>query len=325
MNENTVKSEVADFKNNQPNFIVGVQFMPSGKIYSFATSDESLCRFDMVMVESDDGPAIATVVMPPRSNDDVKPKKNMKSVLRKATESEIDEMNIRRERALEHMEICKEQAKEYGLNMKFVDAKISGNGKKITFYFCAEHRVDFRKLVKDIAGKLKMRIEMRQIGARDEAKFIGSLGTCGHVTCCTNHLRSFESISISMAKQQGLSPNPSKLTGICGKLKCCIAYEHDVYKELKRGLPKMGASVESPSGTGKIVDMNILKRECGVALFAGSMARCSCDDCRVLSKSEREDAIKEARHASEEIEAMHERRRKKVQRKKETRHGKKKR
>jgi cell fate regulator YaaT (PSP1 superfamily) len=186
--------------------------------------------------------------------------------------------------------------------MKLIDVEISEGGKKAVFIFFAESRVDFRALVKDLAGLLRMRIEMRQVGSRDEAKMAGCLGPCGLTTCCSTHLRQFQSISISMAKHQGLAPNPAKLTGMCGKLKCCLAYEQAAYDECRKGLLKTGSPVETSSGAGKIIGHNVLKRECIVRLYGGGEMRTPCDKCRKLTPEERDEAVAAARKAREEGE-----------------------
>jgi len=185
--------------------------------------------------------------------------------------------------------------------MKLIDVDITEGGKKAVFVFFAESRVDFRALVKDLAGLLRMRIEMRQIGSRDEAKIAGCMGPCGQTTCCSTHLRQFQSISISMAKHQGLAPNPAKLTGMCGKLKCCLAYEQVAYDECRKGLLKAGSPVETSSGAGKIVGHNVLKRECIVRLYGGGEIRTACDKCRKLTPEERDEAVAAARKAREEM------------------------
>ena len=293
---------------------VGVQFRPAGKIYTFASEDAEISAGDLVIVESEGGTALGQVVAPPAGSAEAPPQ-HAKRVLRRASPEEIDADRRRKEQALSHFALCREKVKERALPMKLVDAQIEEDGRKIVFSFFSEGRIDFRQLVKDLAGQLHMRIEMRQVGARDEAKHRGCIASCGQMTCCSLHLRQFQSISISMAKHQGLAPNPAKLTGMCGKLKCCLAYEHEVYNEYRQGLPKMGASVESPEGAGKIVGHNVLKRECTVRLFRGGETRCPCEKCRVLTPAEREAAMDAARKEYEAgIEKMRQRREKRESR-----------
>lgn len=304
------KEDVKDGKPPAPaTLVVGVQFRTAGKIYSFTTTDPTLVRNEPVAVEVDDGTSIGFIVSPPAAASEENLHKNIKRILHRASTEEIEEHDKRREMALKHFETCREKILEHNLEMKLIDAEIVEGGRKIIFFFFAEQRVDFRNLVKDLAGMLRMRIEMRQIGARDESKLVGSIGPCGLATCCSGYLRQFKSISISMAKQQGLTPNPAKLTGMCGKLKCCLSYEHAAYQELRKGLPKLGAAVDSPKGPGKIVDLNILKRECGILLYGGAMVRCPCSECTVLDKQEREKAITNARQAAETADERPSRRR----------------
>jgi cell fate regulator YaaT (PSP1 superfamily) len=279
---------------------VGVQFRPAGKIYTFVTTDPSLKKGEEVVVESEGGPAIATVISPPVLPTEEDLPQKATRLLRRASPDEMEKERTRRERALECFTVCRDRIRERKLPMKLVEANVSADESKVIFSFFAEHRVDFRSLVKELAQALRMRIEMRQIGARDEAKTLPCLGPCGLPTCCSYHLRQFQSISISMAKHQGLTPNPPKITGMCGKLKCCLAYEHAAYEEQRQGLPKLGSAVESPKGVGKVVGHNVLKRECIVRLYGGvGETRCPCDQCRPLSATERDAAIAETRREKE--------------------------
>ncbi len=275
---------------------VGVQFQTAGKIYTFTTTDPELALGTAVMVESDRGAALGTISRASYATPEAKLPRGVKRVLRRASPEEIDADYQHREEAMGFMGICNERIRKYNLEMKLLDAQLEENGRKVVFLFFSEQRIDFRSLVKDLAATLKKRIEMRQVGARDEAKATGCMGSCGMTTCCSTHLRQFQSISIAMAKHQGLSPNPAKLTGMCGKLKCCLAYEHAVYAEYRQGLPKIGAAVETPKGAGRIIGHSVLKRECVVRLYGGAgEMRCPCEQCKVLSQEEREAAITSAR------------------------------
>lgn len=301
----------------QKKLVVGVQFRLAGKIYTFTTSEECLVHGKAVIVETEGGSALGYVIVPPHEMSGNNLPQNLKKVLHVATDEEIKENKIRREKSLEYFDICEEKIRSNNLQMKLVDVQLEENGKKIVFIFYAEDRIDFRNLVKELAQALHTRIEMRQIGARDDAKNVGALGPCGLETCCSKHLRQFESISISMAKHQGLAPNPAKLTGMCGKLKCCLSYEHEVYNEYRKDLPKIGLSVSTPHGSGKISGHNILKRECTVKFFGGGECRCPCEQCKPLTNEEREAALEVARKAEE---ANEERGRKKAQRRAESNH-----
>jgi cell fate regulator YaaT (PSP1 superfamily) len=281
---------------------VGVQFRRAGKVYLFTTTDTSFKANEPVVVEAEGGTAIGLVASPPHEAAEGQLPQNAKKLLRRATAEEIEAEAQSREKALECFEICRDMVRERQLPMKPVDAQIEENGKKIVFVFYAEQRVDFRNLVKDLAGRLHMRIEMRQIGSRDEAKVHGCIASCGQETCCSLHLRQFQSISISMAKHQGLAPNPAKLTGMCGKLKCCLAYEHAVYDEYRKGLHKAGSAVTTPQGSGKIIGHNVLRRECVVRLYAGGEIRCPNDSCTVLTPTERDAALEATRRSAEKAD-----------------------
>lgn len=277
----------------------GVQFRVAGKIYTFITDDETLARDETVVVESENGTAIAYIALPPHSPQENELPANAKKILRRVSKEELAKDRELREKAVECFRLCRDKIREYNLTMKLAAVEITEEGKKGIFTFYSEQRVDFRALVKDLAGALHMRIEMRQVGARDEAKIVGCLGPCGLTTCCSTHLRQFQSISISMAKHQGLAPNPAKLTGMCGKLKCCLAYECAAYDECRIGLPKVGASVETPNGAGRVAGHNVLKRDCVVRLYGGGETRVHCDKCRVLTPEERDAAVAAARAAQE--------------------------
>lgn len=289
-------------------FSVGIQFRSAGKVYTFATDDATLSKADRVIVEGQDGECMATVATAPSAQEAKEPPSNASKVIRRATAEDIDSFDHLREKAVDCFYAAAERIRSRDLPMKLIDVELTDGGKKATFIFFAENRVDFRALVKDLAGMLHMRIEMRQVGARDEAKIHGCMGPCGQTTCCSTHLRQFQSISISMAKHQGLAPNPAKLTGMCGKLKCCLAYEHAAYDECRRGMLKIGAPVETEKGTGKIVGANILKRECTVRLYAGGEVRLPSDACRKLTPEERDAALAAARKAKEEGEERSRRR-----------------
>ena len=239
--------------------IAGVQFRTAGKVYDFDAGTFVLAEGDLVVVESERGLALGRVTRasalatgagsahPPR-------------VVRKADPRDLarDELNRQRER--EARCICLERIRARQLPMKLVGVECHFDASKIVFYFAADGRVDFRELVRDIAQALHTRIELKQIGARDEAKLVGGVGPCGRELCCSTWLREFQAVSVKMAKEQGLSLNPSKLSGMCGRLKCCLRYEYDTYLELRRGLPRIGARVQSVKGDGQVVRHNVLQR-----------------------------------------------------------------
>ncbi len=240
-----------------PPEVVGVQFKPAGPIHDYDGAGLTLARGEQVVVEVQRSTALATVarVGHPAAADAPPPK-----ILRRADARDLarDEHNRTRER--EAHRLCLQRIKARNMSMKLVGVEVLFDGSKAIFYFCAEGRVDFRELVRDLAQGLHTRIEMKQIGARDETKMLGGVGPCGRELCCSTWLREFQAVSVRMAKEQGLSLNPSKLSGMCGRLKCCLRYEYDTYLELRRALPKVGAHVTSLKGDGVVVRHNVLKQ-----------------------------------------------------------------
>lgn len=237
--------------------LVGVQFSPAGKVYSFDAAGFDISLHELVVVEGDKGPIIGKVIIPPFERISTEVATNIRKVIRKADENDAEKYQSNREKAMNAYNLCKEKIVRHGLSMKLVDVDVLTGDAKAIFYFTAEERVDFRSLVKDLASELHMRIEMRQIGARDATKSIGGIGSCGLVCCCEEHLREFRSVAIQMAKNQGLSPNPVKLTGMCGKLKCCLIYENEMYSKMKKGLPSIGSEVETPKGSGRVTNFDV--------------------------------------------------------------------
>lgn len=246
--------------------VVGVQYRPAGKIYTFITDMADLNRGEFVVVEAEHGTSIGIVILKPQEVAREELPTDIKKVVRQATKEDIEAYNLQSERELEILNMFSKKISEYSLPMKPLAVHLKEDDKKAILVFYAEERVDFRILVKDLAGALHMRIEMHQIGARDEVKHKGAIGPCGMVTCCWLHLRQFQPISIQMAKTQGLAPNPTKLTGPCNKLKCCLSYENSLYAELKQKFPKIGSMVDTSKGKGKIVQIKTLN-ECCVVKF----------------------------------------------------------
>lgn len=254
-------------------FIVGIQYRLAGKIYTFLTDDQTLVRGERVVVEAEQGTSIGAVVLAPQQVPEGELPKDIKKVMHRATPEELADLANQNEREVEMFELFAEKVAERNLPMKPLSAELREGEKKVILTFFAEERVDFRGLVKDLASSMHMRIEMHQIGARDEVKYRGGLGSCGFLTCCSQHLRQFQSISIQMAKNQGLTPNPAKLTGVCGKLKCCLAYENALYAEIRQRLPRIGMLVKISQGNGKIVGLDILSEQCTVRLDEGTEVR----------------------------------------------------
>lgn len=246
--------------------VVGVRFKKAGKIYYFDPLDYPLAIDDYVIVETARGieyGKVASHVREVDENDVVLP---LKKIIRKANKDDHAQVEENRTDAEHAFTKCVEKIKEHELDMKLVDVEYTFDRNKIVFYFTAEGRVDFRNLVKDLAAIFRTRIELRQIGVRDEAKMLGGIGPCGRMLCCSTFLGDFEPVSIKMAKDQNLSLNPSKISGLCGRLMCCLKYENDEYEEAKSLMPDIGEKIQTPEGPGKVVGLNLLERVLQVSL-----------------------------------------------------------
>lgn len=246
--------------------IIGVRFKPAGKIYYFDPIHYNIKKGDHVIVETSRGVEYGTVVIGERVLKKNELNKPLKPVLRIANEHDEARLASNKLKEKEAFAVCREKIEEHGLNMKLVDVEYSFDGSKILFYFTANGRVDFRELVKDLAAVFRTRIELRQIGVRDESKAIGSIGVCGRSLCCSKFLGEFVPVSIKMAKEQGLSLNPAKISGACGRLMCCLKYEQDVYEELIKTTPHKGSVVKTPDGKGTVESVSLLKGMCKVSL-----------------------------------------------------------
>ena len=239
--------------------IVGVNFKPSGKIYYFSPENFSLEKGMHVIVDTAMGEEYAEVIIPNKDVEDDKVAEPLKKVLRIVTEKEEKMREEFKAKEKEAFDQCNEKISEFDLPMKLIEAEYKYDGSKLTFYFSSEKRIDFRELVKSLASIFKTRIEMRQIGVRDEVKRLGGNGICGRELCCCAFLNNFESVSIKMAKDQNMSLNPSKISGNCGRLMCCLKYEHGVYCDKLKGLPKVGAEVKTQDGVGEVSAVETLK------------------------------------------------------------------
>ncbi|RME34391.1 MAG: hypothetical protein D6794_10580 [Deltaproteobacteria bacterium] len=248
--------------------IVTIKFRPAGKRYDFNAQQFDLAVGDQVVVETDRGRALGEVVLPPRELEDDETR-SLKNVLRPATEEDLKLARVNKAREDEAYRFCLKRIEERQMPMKLVRAEYQFDGSKIIFYFTADGRVDFRELVKDLAHHFHTRIEMRQIGVRDEAKLVGGLGICGRELCCCTFLTEFAPVSVKMAKEQGLALNPGKISGQCGRLLCCLSYEFETYCELRKGLPKCGKKVEFEGQCMHVCDVNILRREITLATQDG--------------------------------------------------------
>jgi cell fate regulator YaaT (PSP1 superfamily) len=240
--------------------IVAVGFQTAGHLHSYLAGDLALKRGDRVMVEGENGPRIGTIEIEPHEGAQTLNLAAMRPVMRIVNDRDLrtEEDTLSREYHAERL--CAERIRERGLEMKLVKAEYSFDGRKAVFYFIAENRIDFRELVRDLANTLRVRVEMKQIGARDETKELGGVGPCGRELCCSSFLRDFDAVTVKMARDQGLALNPSRLAGMCGRLKCCLKYEYGTYLELKRALPNPGKRVEAVQGAGKVLRQNILKQ-----------------------------------------------------------------
>ena len=225
--------------------VIGVRFRTAGKIYFFSPGNFDIKRGDHVIVETARGVEYGTVVGEPKEVEDDKVIKPLKTVLRIASAKDDEQEKTNREKEKEAFRICLEKIRKHNLEMKLIDAEYTFDNNKVLFYFTADGRIDFRELVKDLAAVFRTRIELRQIGVRDETKIIGGYGICGRPLCCHSYLSDFVPVSIKMAKEQSLSLNPTKISGVCGRLMCCLKNEEDVYEELNRKLPGVGDIVAS--------------------------------------------------------------------------------
>ncbi|ADQ46972.1 PSP1 domain protein [Caldicellulosiruptor kronotskyensis 2002] len=241
--------------------VVGVRFKKAGKIYWFDPNNIDLKAGDDVIVETVRGIEMGKVMIEKREVPDEEIVQPLKKVVRKATEEDYKKAQENMEKAARALEICKEKVQKHGLPMKLLHAEYTFDNNKLLFYFTAEGRVDFRELVKDLAAVFRTRIELRQIGVRDDTKFRGGLGPCGREVCCAVHLCEFVPISIKMAKQQGLVLNPAKISGLCGRLMCCLTYEQKFYEEAMLKLPGIGAIVKTADGIGEVVEVSVLKEK----------------------------------------------------------------
>ena len=274
--------------------VVGVRFKKAGKIYYFDPETTEYTYGQNVIVETARGMEFGTVVIPNRdvSEEDVIPP--VKPVTRLATDEDMEINRQNKEKEKEAFEVCIEKIKKHKLEMRLIATELTFDNNKLIFYFTADGRIDFRELVKDLASVFRTRIELRQIGVRDEAKYVNGIGICGRPLCCATFLGDFHPVSIKMAKDQGLSLNPTKISGACGRLMCCLKYEQNVYEELLKKLPKEGDIIETPEGRGEVLSVNVLKQviktaikkppknDIGVSFFTP-------DEIRILTRRHRKE------------------------------------
>src|SRR5437660_5210000 len=249
--------------------IVGIRFRPAGRIYYFDPQEQSFTTGQYVIVETVRGTEAGRVVIASKKIAEGDLSDPLKPVLRLATEDELRTMLSFKSKEKEALMRCHERIQQHQLPMKLVEAEYTFDGSRLTFYFTADERVDFRALVRDLAATFRTRIELRQIGARDQAKLQGGIGPCGKTLCCSSWITDFGIVSIKMAKEQGLPLNPTKISGVCGRLMCCLSYENDNYIQAKQQMPQIGTMFDTPSGTGKVVGVNVPQDSVEVMLESG--------------------------------------------------------
>ena len=282
-------------KNEKPKHSIGISLKNNSKTFDYDPNSIKLRVGDMCIVETNWGEDIGMAVMSERIICCKKKGRQYKKVLRKATKEDLRKNWLNDLRTKEAYQFCLRKIKERKIPMKLFQVNINLDATKSKFYFSAEGRVDFRALIKDLAQKFKMKIEMRQIGARDEAKLIGGCGPCGQKLCCSGFLRDFEPVSIKMAKNQNLALNPMKITGVCGRLLCCLIYENDTYKELRKNLPKNGIMVETPEGEGKVVGSDIIQQKVFVEMDEGKKAYFPINAIKTIIKN-----VKNVKHENQQ-------------------------
>lgn len=249
--------------------VVGVRFKTAGKIYYFDPGELVIDLNCNVIVETARGIEFGLVVVPNREVDESEIVAPLKKVIRIATDEDVAHAAENDKKEKDAYNICLQKINDHKLDMKLIDVEYTFDNNKVLFYFTADGRVDFRELVKDLAAVFKTRIELRQIGVRDESKMMGGIGICGRVLCCNSFLGEFQPVSIKMAKEQSLSLNPTKISGTCGRLMCCLKYEQEAYEDLLDRVPKVGAIVDTPEGQGTVVEVNLLKEILKIKLDIG--------------------------------------------------------
>ena len=285
--------------------VIGVRFKNTGKVYYFDPQGEQLEKGVMAIVETARGLECGEVAMENREVSDESIVKPLRKLVRQATQEDLHKVEENRKKEKSAFKACEKKIAERGLEMKLVDVEYTFDNSKILFYFTADGRVDFRELVKDLAGMFRTRIELRQIGVRDEAKMLGGMGICGRPFCCGSFLGGFTPVSIKMAKEQGLSLNPVKISGACGRLMCCLKYEQEAYQDLLRTTPKVGALVSTLDGKGVVIEQNLLTRKLTVRLDKdpeGAPKVFKVSDIKVL----RDGKIKVDRKELEELKKLEE-------------------
>lgn len=256
--------------------VVQVRLREGGKIQYYEIGELKPKIGEFVIVEADRGLDYGEVISEPEMVADIILEEPLRKILRNAAKTDLEQIKKNREKTKEAFATCQKKIQEHALKMKLIEAEYSFDRSKLIFYFTAEGRIDFRELVKDLARIFKARIELKQIGVRDEARLLGGFGPCGKELCCATFLKDFEPVTIRMAKEQNLPLNPAKISGVCGRLMCCLGYEHRLYVELLKGLPREGERIEVEGGAGKVVNVNALKRSVTVDVGEGRQVEVPC-------------------------------------------------
>ncbi|MBR4122940.1 MAG: stage 0 sporulation family protein [Clostridia bacterium] len=270
--------------------VISVKFKEGGKSYFFGPSDNTVSVGDAIIVETQSGKELGYVSEANHMVDDEQIVKPLCKMLRFANEKDFKKLEENRQKEKDALGICESMVEKHHLDMKLVDVEYSFDGGRIVFFFTADGRVDFRELVKDLAAYFHTRIELRQIGVRDEAKMLGGIGICGQPYCCKQFLNDFQTVSIKMAKEQGLSLNPTKVSGSCGRLMCCLKYEQDAYEHLNSFTPNVGATVKTPDGMGIVTDVNLITGNLFVKLTEGDSIpfKIHRDKVKLISRSKKQ-------------------------------------
>lgn len=274
--------------------VVGVRFKPAGKIYDFSCGPFVLDVGDKVIVTTEQGLGFGIVATAPLPISERASKSPLKKVFRVASEADIEQRDKNIQLETEAFEFCQQQTSELKLDMNLFSVETTFDTSKLTFFFTAEGRVDFRQLVKNLVKQFRVRIEMRQVGIRNQAKMCGGIGRCGREICCSSYIEKFDPVSIRMAKEQGLSLNPTKISGLCGRLMCCLTFENETYRSLKKDFPKIGKTVTTPKGKGKVIRHNVICSRLTVKLEDDSEVEMHCKDVESIGedpqKTRRSDA-----------------------------------
>lgn len=288
--------------------LVGIKFRKPGKIYFFDPGNLKLELGQAVIAETQDGEEYATVAISNKKMQNISYQKNLKKIIRIATKNDKKQNIENKKREQEAYKIALKKIKEHNLDMKLLSVEYKFNRSKLMFYFTASNRIDFRSLVKDLAAIFKTRIELRQLGARDEVKRLGTLGVCGQVACCVRFKKNFEPINIKMAKDQDLSLNPTKLAGLCGRLMCCLSYEQNVYEDKLKELPKIGTIVKTEDGEGTVENLETLKEKVRVKIIKDDggyiFKSYEVKDVKIIKEGQAKEKTEEEKANEKELERL---------------------